>query len=110
MNRRDKQRLEAAGWKVGSAATFLGLTSQEAALVEMKLALAEHLRRRRSASGWTQSQLAKRLGTSQSRVAKMEAADSSVSIDLYVRSLLSAGATRRELGRIIAASAGKHAA
>lgn len=110
MKNHKRARLEAAGWKVGSASEFLGLTAQEAALVEMKLSLADHLRRRRTESGWTQAQMARRLGTSQSRLAKMEAADASVSIDLYVRGLLSAGADRRELGRIIGTPFRKRAA
>ena len=96
-----KDRLEAAGWRVGTAREFLGLTQEEAAFVEMKLALAESVRRRRQARRLTQTQLAKRLGSSQSRVAKIEAADPSVSIDLLVRSLLAMGASRAEVARII---------
>ena len=34
----------------------------------------------------------------------MEAADSSVSVDLLVRSLLAVGTTRRELARVIGSS------
>ena len=37
-------KLVKAGWKVGTAADFLGLTPDEIALVEMKLALADSLR------------------------------------------------------------------
>jgi transcriptional regulator with XRE-family HTH domain len=77
----------------------LGLTKEEAALIEMKLGLAESLRRRRVARKLTQMQLAKQLGSSQSRVAKMEAADASVSIDLLVRALLEMGATRAQVAR-----------
>ena len=92
MKRSKKDRLEAAGWRVGTAQEFLGLTQEEAAFVEMKLALSESVRRRRQARRLTQTQLAKKLGSSQSRVAKIEAADPSVSIDLLVRSLLAMGA------------------
>ena len=101
MKRSKKDRLEAAGWRVGTAQEFLGLTQEEAAFVEMKLALAESVRRRRQARRLTQTQLAKKLGSSQSRVAKIEAADPSVSIDLLVRSLLAMGASRAEVARII---------
>ena len=101
MKRTKKERLEAAGWRVGTAAEFLGLSKEEAALVEMKLSLAESLRRRRQARRLTQTQLARRLGSSQSRVAKMEAADSSVSIDLLVRALLQLGATRSQVAKAI---------
>jgi hypothetical protein len=72
MKKAKKAKLEAAGWRVGDAADFLGLTKEEAALIEMKLGLAESLRRRRVARKLTQMQLAKQLGSSQSRVAKME--------------------------------------
>jgi hypothetical protein len=102
MKQAKRERLEAAGWRIGSAADFLGLSKEEAAFVEMKLALAESLRRRRQARRLTQTQLARRIGSSQSRVAKMEAADPSVSIDLLMRSLLAMGASRAELAKIIA--------
>ena len=101
MKKRKRGRLEAAGWRVGTAAEFLGLTKEETAFVEMKLALADSVRRRRQAKRLTQAQLAKRIGSSQSRVAKMEAADASVSIDLLVRTLLEMGATRTALARVI---------
>lgn len=95
------RRIKAAGWKVGSAKELLGLSSEEESLIEMKLSLATSLRKLREASGLTQSQLAKRLGSSQSRVAKLESADPSVSIDLLVRSLLALGSTRAQVGRIV---------
>ena len=93
--------MKKAGWTIGSAEEFLGLTDEESAFIEMKLALARSLKERRTASLLTQKELAKQLGSSQSRVAKMEAADTTVSIELLVRSLLDLGATRREVGRII---------
>jgi transcriptional regulator with XRE-family HTH domain len=71
----------------------------------VKLALARCLRDMRAAHGWTQAQTAKRLGSSQSRVAKMEAADESVSVDLLVRSLLGLGASREQVGAVIARAA-----
>lgn len=75
---------------------------QEVALIEIRLALARELRRRRARRRLTQVQMAKLLRSSQSRVAKMEAADRSVSVDLLVRALLALGATRVELGRLLA--------
>ena len=100
-----RKRLEAGGWRVGSASDFLRLTEAEEALIAMKLALAENLKERRKKRKLTQVQLGKRIGTSQSRVAKMEAADKSVSVDLLVRSLLSVGASRREIGAVVGARA-----
>ncbi len=101
MKKSKRERLQAAGWRVGTAAEFLGLTKEEEAFVEMKLALADRVRTRRRERRLTQSQLAKRIGSSQSRVAKMEAADPSVSIDLLVRTLLAMGASRAEVARVI---------
>ena len=101
MNKAKRQRLERAGWRIGSAEGFLGLSREEAAFVELKLGLADNVRERRRAKGLTQGQLAKRLGSSQSRVAKMESADRSVSIDLLIRSLLALGASRVELAKMI---------
>jgi predicted XRE-type DNA-binding protein len=100
-----RHRLEAAGWRVGTAEAFLELTPEEAAFVELKLALAHFLRDVREQQGLTQAQTAKRLGSSQSRLAKMEAADSSVSVDLLVKSLLGLGATREQVGKVIAGAA-----
>lgn len=105
MDKARKHRLETGGWRVGSAADFLELSPEEAAFVELKLALANHLRDTRTQQGWTQVQVAQQLGSSQSRIAKMEAADASVSLDLLVRSLLALGATRKEVGRVISHAA-----
>ena len=101
MKSEKRKKLEAAGWKVGTASQLLGLSKEEAELVELKLALAQGLRLRRKARRLTQGRLAKLIGSSQSRVAKMEAADSTVTLDLLLRSLLATGATRRELAKII---------
>jgi len=102
MNATKRSRLEASGWTVGDAQAFLGLSDEEQAFIDLKLALAYNLRRLRMKLGLTQTQLAHRLESSQSRVARMEAGDRSVSVDLLVRALLSLGATRRDLARIIA--------
>ena len=102
MKKSKKTKLEAAGWRVGSAAEFLDLTKEEASLIEMKIGLADSIRKRRQARKLTQAQLAKRLGSSQSRVAKMEIADPSVSMDLLVRALLELGATRSQVAKAIA--------
>ena len=96
-----KARLERAGWVVGDAGQFLKLSAQEQRFVEVKLALATGVRQLRERRGLTQAALAKRLGSSQSRVAKMEAADSSVSLDLMLRSLLRIGATAGEIAQLI---------
>ena len=104
MNKTKRKSLERRGWKVGSASEFLGLTAEETRFIEIKLALSRWLRERREALKLTQSDLAQKLKSSQSRIAKMEAGDSSVSLDLLIRSLFALGATKRDLARIIAAS------
>jgi len=101
MRKEKKARLERAGWKVGSVSDFLGLSAAEGALVELRLTLSRGLRERRTRRRLSQEQLAKLLGSSQSRVAKMESGDPSVSIDLLIRSLLVMGATRKELATVI---------
>jgi DNA-binding XRE family transcriptional regulator len=103
MDKDKRARLEAKGWRVGDVEEFLGLTPDEAAYLELKLALSEKVREYRQAKQLTQVQMAQMLGSSQSRVAKIETGDASVSLDLLVRSLLALGATRKELGRMIAA-------
>ncbi|MEO6237419.1 MAG: helix-turn-helix transcriptional regulator [Vicinamibacterales bacterium] len=101
MNKTKRTRLEAAGWRVGSATDFLGLSPEESALVETRLALSQALRARRVAHGLTQGELARRLKSSQSRVAKMEAGDKTVSVDLLVKALFSLGAKPRDVGRAL---------
>jgi ribosome-binding protein aMBF1 (putative translation factor) len=110
MESKKRKRLEAAGWRIGSAAEFLGLDDEEAAVVELKLGLADAVKVNRARRRLTQEQLGKLLGSSQSRVAKIEAADSSVSIDLMVRSLLRMGASRKEVASYIAAPRRRRAA
>lgn len=101
MKKNKKERLEAAGWKIGSTTEFLDLTPEEEAFIELKLALARNLRDRRRKQKLTQTQFARMLRSSQSRVAKMEASDPTVSLDLLIRSLLVLGASPRDLARII---------
>jgi transcriptional regulator with XRE-family HTH domain len=66
------------------------------------LKLAEGLKARRNAKGLTQTALAKAVRSSQSRLAKMEAGDPTVSLDLLVKSLLALEASNRDLAAIIA--------
>ena len=101
MDKRKKERLAKKGWKTGSVAEFLELSAEESAYIEMKLALSEKLRERRRRKKLTQAELAKAIESSQSRVAKMEAGDPTVSIDLLVKSLLALGVSKKELGRTI---------
>lgn len=99
-----RERLEKAGWQVGDAQEFLNLSDAEMALVDVRVSLARDLRRRRKEKKISQATLAKRIGSSQSRVAKMEAGDPSVTIDLLMRTLLSTGSTPAEIAKVIAAA------
>lgn len=96
-----RKRLESKGWKVGSVRDFLNLSPEESAYVELKLALSKNLQEYRRQKKLTQEELARRLKSSQSRVAKMEAGDPSVSLDLLVRSLLALGASRKHLAEML---------
>jgi len=99
-----RKKLQAAGWKTGSASDFLKLSEQEEKYIEMKLALSAALKKRRIKQKLNQIELAQLLESSQSRVAKMEAGDPGVSIDLLMKSLMALGASPKELAKTIAAS------
>src|SRR5262245_1518948 len=101
-------RLKARGWRTGSVAEFLGLSPEESYFIELKLKLSDELKKRRAKRKISQQQLAALIGSSQSRVAKMERGDASVSIDLLVKSLLAVGAKPKDLGRSIAADSSSH--
>ena len=101
-----RRRLENKGWVVGNVREFLGLTAEEEAYIELRLKLAEGLKTRRKRRGLSQTALAESLKSSQSRVAKMEAADASVSIDLLLRSLLALDGRPRRTARSVARAIG----
>ena len=101
MNAAKRKHLKAKGWKVGTAKEFLNLSPEEAAYVEVKLALSKNLQEYRKGKKLTQEQVARLLKSSQSRIAKMEAGDPSVSLDLLVRSLLALGASRKHLAQML---------
>ncbi|MBI2431307.1 MAG: helix-turn-helix transcriptional regulator [Candidatus Hydrogenedentes bacterium] len=100
MNHERKRRLQAHGWKVGSVQEFLGLTDEEAALIEIKLALSRELRKRRE-KRMTQRELAQKIQSSQPRIVRAESGDGSVSTDLLVRALLATEATPKDIGRVL---------
>lgn len=98
-----RNKIEKKGWKVGSVDEFLDLSSEESAYIELKLNLSANLKRLRTEQRLTQIELAKIIHSSQSRVAKLESGDPTVSLDLIIRSLLALGASKKELGRAISA-------
>jgi DNA-binding XRE family transcriptional regulator len=102
VDKHKRARLKKGGWKVGGTAEFLKLPPEDDLYVEFKIALSRCLKEQRQKSGLTQEQLARRIKSSQSRIAKMEKGDPSVSIDLLVKSLLALGTPRREIAKAIA--------
>ncbi|HWK75826.1 MAG TPA: helix-turn-helix transcriptional regulator [Povalibacter sp.] len=101
MRETKRLKLQKAGWRVGGAKEFLGLSEEESVLIEMRLALSRSLRQRRVDHGLSQAEVAARMGSSQSRVAKMEAGDPTVSLDLLVRSLLTLGASVADIAKAL---------
>jgi hypothetical protein len=102
MRKSQKRGLERKGWRIGTAEEFLGLSKEESQFIEFKLKLSRAFKDKRRLKGLTQNETAHVLRSSQSRVAKIEAGDPSVSVDLLIRSLFALGATSREIGRLVA--------
>ena len=101
MKQSKRKALEKKGWKIGSARDFLNLTDEELALIELKIALGSALKQCRQKKRLTQEAAAKAITSSQSRVAKMEAGDPSVSIDLLIKSMFTLGASNKEVAEAI---------
>ena len=101
MHNNKKKKLEEKGWKTGGAKDFLGLSDEEGAYIETKLRLSERFREHRLHRKMPQADTAKLIKSSQSRVAKMEAGDKTVSLDLSVRSLIALGASSRGVLKLI---------
>jgi len=102
MNAARRKRLEAAGWKVGTVQEFLGLSDEEVRLIDLHIALTQKIRHERARLGMSQHQLAKRLGSSQSRVAKLENGADGSSLDLIFRALYCLGLSDAAIAREIA--------
>ncbi len=101
MDKQKQKSLEKKGWKFGSTAEFLGLSEEESSYIELKMKLSANLRKVRTEQKLTQIELAKVIKSSQSRVAKLETGDPSVSLDLIIRSLLALGTSKKEIARAI---------
>lgn len=101
MQESKRRKLETKGWNIGTPKDFLGMSDEDEAYVNLRLRLADGLKARRQSKGVTQVGLARTIKSSQSRVAKMEAGDPTVSLDLLVKSLLALGTSTRQLAAII---------
>ena len=87
MDAKKKRKLQKMGGRVTTVAEFLGLSEPEQAIIELRLELAAAVRKRRTAARMTQAALAKAMGSSQARVAKMEGGDPQASIESLIRAL-----------------------
>jgi DNA-binding XRE family transcriptional regulator len=104
MDTAKRQRLEAKGWKVGNTTEFLQLSPEENALIELKLALTKQLKELRISQNFSQYDVAQKIKASQSKVAKIEACDPTIPLDLIIKTLLYLGATNQDIAQIIANS------
>lgn len=98
MDRAEREALEAAGFRIGDAGDFLGLTEAERQLVRLRVALAGRVKQLRETRRLTQKQLADRVGSSQPRVARVEAGADDVSLDQLFRTLFALGGRLGDLG------------
>lgn len=110
MDQQYKKKLEENGFKVGSAADFLQLSPEEEAYIEIRFELSEMVKSCRKDRNWTQEQLAQSLGSSQSRIAKMEKPAPETSLDLMLKALLQLGVTKQEIGHTLAEKASTESA
>jgi DNA-binding XRE family transcriptional regulator len=101
MKKTKQKKLKAKGWRIATASDFLKLSPEESVYIELKLSLSESLKTRRQSKKMSQVELAKLIQSSQSRIAKMEAGDPSVSMDLLIKSLLALGASKKDLAKVI---------
>ena|SRR5699024_1634601 len=101
MNKQKQKELEKKGFRVGSSADFLDLTPEEESYIEIRLDISNLVKTRRTKRGWTQQQLARAMGSSQSRIAKLEAGDPNTSLDLMIKALLRLGVSKQEIGKLL---------
>ncbi len=105
MNTQKKKKLEAAGWQVGSAADFLGLTAEEESFIAIKLLLSRRLKQERERRHLTQQALAAQIRLTQARIARLEAGDREVTVDALLKALLASGVSRQEVAKTLASAA-----
>lgn len=97
MDESKRQRLEAAGWKVGDTSEFLQLSPEESTFIELKLSLTRRLRELRLQNNLTQKKLAEKIESNELNIIQIESGDPSASLDLMVRAMLFLGATKQDI-------------
>jgi ribosome-binding protein aMBF1 (putative translation factor) len=101
MEKQKRKKLKEKGFEVGSAGEFLELSPEEETYIDIRLDISELVKSRRSKMGWTQQELADAIGSSQSRIAKLEAGDPGISLDLMIKALLQLGTSKKEIGELL---------
>lgn len=101
MEKKKREELEEKGFRVGSAADFLKLSPEEEAYIDIRLDISNLVKKQRAKRGWTQEQLARAIGSSQSRIAKLEGGDHGISMDLMIKALLSLGTSKKQIGKLL---------
>jgi DNA-binding XRE family transcriptional regulator len=101
MDKKKRKQLEDKGFQVGSAADFLELTSEEEAYIDIRLDISNLVKAQRTKREWTQEQLARAIGSSQSRIAKLEGGDPGISMDLMIKALLRLGTSKKQIGKLL---------
>ena len=101
MDNKKRKRLETAGWTFGNAEDFLGMSSEEAAYLNVKLTLAREVENQRKKAGLSQAALAARLKTQQPNIARIEKAQQSVTLDALFKTLLALGLSPRKIAAFL---------
>lgn len=101
MEKKKRKKLEEKGYRVGSTADFLELTPEEEAYIDIRLDISNLVKAQRANRGWTQEQLARAIGSSQSRIAKLEGGDPGISLDLMIKALLRLGTSKKQIGKLL---------
>ncbi len=92
-------------WVETDVEELLQLSAEDLVIVEFRAALAVALQRARKRRKLTQQEAAERIGTSQAQVSKMEAGQSSITLDRIIRALAALGVSRPTIVKALGSAA-----